>query len=318
MKDSISRFINNGILFVKKYSPEILTVTGVLGIGAGTFMACKASTKLNDILTKIDDEKLLIKQKYEEKIDNETQTERILELKKEYNREMSKLYFHAIKELAKLYGPSFLVITGSTISLVGAGGILKKRNASLMAAYAILKDKYDTYRNNVKELCNNENNEHIKDLDEEDKNSVINEVNKTLANGTYKSSEEGKALVEYSEYARFFDESCLCWSKDPRSNFYFIQAQEKYANQLLIHRGHVLLNDVYDALGIPRTSEGAVVGWVYDPENPDKKISFGIYEIKSEAARRFVNGYEPSILLDFNVDGIIYDKITPSWRRIYE
>lgn len=57
---------------------------------------------------------------------------------------------------------------------------------------------------------------------------------------------------------------------------------------------------------------GQVVGWVYDPENPnhngDNWVDFGIYNIDKERNRAFVNGYERSILLDFNVDGYILDK----------
>ena len=60
-------------------------------------------------------------------------------------------------------------------------------------------------------------------------------------------------------------------------------------------------------LDIPRTKAGQIVGWVYDPEHPvgDNFVDFRIYETNKESNRRFVNGYEPTILLDFNVDGNI-------------
>ena len=69
------------------------------------------------------------------------------------------------------------------------------------------------------------------------------------------------------------------------------------------------MNEVYQALGIPETEAGQVVGWIYDPENPDHKgdnyVDFNIYDLHREKSRDFVNGYERSILLDFNVDGEI-------------
>jgi hypothetical protein len=34
-----------------------------------------------------------------------------------------------------------------------------------------------------------------------------------------------------------------------------------------------------------------------------------VFDGKTQSARDFVNGFEGSILLDFNVDGVIYDKI---------
>ena len=88
----------------------------------------------------------------------------------------------------------------------------------------------------------------------------------------------------------------------------FLKQQQVYATDMLKQRGHLFLNDVYDMLGILHSQEGAVVGWIYDEENPigDNYVDFGIYD---ERNADFVNGYERSILLDFNVDGYILDKI---------
>ena len=60
-------------------------------------------------------------------------------------------------------------------------------------------------------------------------------------------------------------------------------------------------------LGIPRSQAGAVVGWVLG--EGDDYIDFGMFDGNNMATRDFVNGYERSILLDFNVDGVIYDLI---------
>ncbi len=69
------------------------------------------------------------------------------------------------------------------------------------------------------------------------------------------------------------------------------------------------MNEVYDALGFERTREGAVVGWVMDCNadcEGDNYIDFGMFE---ERSNRFVNMLERSIILDFNVDGVINEKI---------
>jgi hypothetical protein len=68
----------------------------------------------------------------------------------------------------------------------------------------------------------------------------------------------------------------------------------------------VFLNEAYDALGIERTREGSVVGWVYPSETGDNYISFGMHDMRNA---NFLDGTEPTILLDFNVDGIIYNLI---------
>jgi hypothetical protein len=113
---------------------------------------------------------------------------------------------------------------------------------------------------------------------------------------------------EYSQYAKFFDETNPYWQKDSEYNLMFIRQQEIYANELLKTHRHLFLNDVYKMLGLTRTKAGQVVGWVYDEHNPiaDNYVSFGLYR---EQAADFVNGRKNTILLDFNVDGIILDKI---------
>lgn len=116
--------------------------------------------------------------------------------------------------------------------------------------------------------------------------------------------------VSVSQYAKFFDESSPMWSKDPEYNLRFLRQQEVYANDLLKLRGHLFLNEIYDMLGLPRSKEGQVVGWIYDEENPigDNCVDFGIYK-DNVANRNFVNGIERNILLDFNVDGDIWSSM---------
>lgn len=107
-----------------------------------------------------------------------------------------------------------------------------------------------------------------------------------------------------SEYARFFDDGCVGWTKDPEYNLAFLKAQQKYANNMLQTRGHIFLNEIYDLLGIPRTKAGAIVGWIYGDD--DSHVDFGLY---SERNRDFINGFENTVLLDFNVNGNILDLI---------
>ena len=113
----------------------------------------------------------------------------------------------------------------------------------------------------------------------------------------------------YSDYARFFDAASPCWQNDPEYNLMFLRAQQQYANDLLRAKGRLFLNDVYEMLGLEKSKAGQIVGWVYDRENPngDNFVDFGIYDMSKERVRAFVNGYETNILLDFNVDGNIWD-----------
>lgn len=111
-----------------------------------------------------------------------------------------------------------------------------------------------------------------------------------------------------SDYARVFDYSCTGWSTSSECNLTFLKNQQSYCNELLRTRGHLFLNEVYDALGIPRTKAGQIVGWIYDEESPisDNFVDFGLYD---ERNYDFINGHTNVALLNFNVDGNILDRI---------
>ncbi|MET0787182.1 MAG: DUF6353 family protein [Paenisporosarcina sp.] len=93
-----------------------------------------------------------------------------------------------------------------------------------------------------------------------------------------------------------YDESSHHWHNDGNYNRMFLQAQQNYANRMLHSRGHVFLNEIFDALGLPRTTNGAIVGWT----NQDIPITFETHDEKD---------YSHPMILKFNVEGIIYDKI---------
>lgn len=283
----------------KKHSPEILVVTGVVGGVASAVMACKATTKVSAIL---DESK--------KTIDTIHETVNNPEFKDRYTVEDSKkdltiVYAQTGLKLAKLYGPAVALGVASITSILAGHSILNKRNAALAAAYATVDNSFKEYRNRVVERFG-------KDLDRELKYNIkAKEVEETVVdeNGKETVVKKTVAVGQESDYARFFDEACTGWTKDAELNLAFLRQQQNYANELLRSRGHLFLNEVYDMLGIPRTKAGQIVGWIYDEKNPvgDNFVDFGIYDLYDERKRAFVNGYERSILLDFNVDGNIWE-----------
>lgn len=119
---------------------------------------------------------------------------------------------------------------------------------------------------------------------------------------------EDKGVDNVSQYAKWFNDYCVGWTKDPEFNLQFLQIQQRYLNDKLRKVGHVFLNDVYDCLGIQRTRAGAIVGWTYNKEHPngDNFVDFGLND---ERNIDFINGNTNKVLLDFNVDGSIIDLI---------
>lgn len=302
---NLNRAFNRAGLKIKKHSPEILVGAGVVGTVVSTVMACKATTKISTILENADEEITTIRYA----------AEHADELPEEYTEEDSKkdlaiVYAKTGVELVKLYGPSVLLGTLSITSILAGHNILRKRNVALAAAYTMVDKGFKEYRGRVVERFG-------KELDKELRYNIkAKEIEDVVTNedGTETIVKETVSVVdpnEISDYARIWHEGNTGWTKDPEYNLYVLKKQQSYANNLLQERGHLFLNEVYDLLGFQRTEAGNIVGWYYDEKNPngDNFVDFGIYDIHDEAKCRFVNGYERSILLDFNVDGPILSLI---------
>nr|DAI30182.1 MAG TPA: hypothetical protein [Caudoviricetes sp.] len=289
---------------LRQYSPEILVVAGVIGTVVSAVMACKATTKVNDILEqhKEDVEKIHTVAKDEKYADEYTESD--------MKKDLTIVYAQTALKFAKLYGPAVLLGSLSITGILTSNNILRKRNIAIATAYAALDKSFKGYRERLTERYG-------ETVDRELKYGIkAQKIEETVVdeNGKTKKTKTIVPVVENeknSVYARFFDETNPNWEKNPDYNLMFLRAQENYANQRLRADGYLFLNDVYESLGIPKCSIGQVVGWIYDPEdqNADCHVSFGIYDLYRAVTRDFVNGFEPAILLDFNVDGVMWDKI---------
>ena len=298
-----TRLLSSTQYQVKKHSPEILMVAGIAGTIVGTVLACKATTKVSEII--------------EEKNKNVEDVHTCLEDNtKEYTEEDSKkdltiIYAQTGVKLFKLYAPAIGVMALSFASIIAGHKVLKKRNIAIAAAYAAIDKGFKQYRKNVIEEFGEGVDQQMrfglksKEIKKKDKDG------KTVKETEYYVDPDANPLNNISEYARFFDAASENFSKDPEYNMMFLRRQQDYANEMLKARGHLFLNEVYDLLDIPRSKAGQVVGWVYDKNGNtkgDNYVDFGLYR-NDQGTRRFVNGLEYNILLDFNVDGVIYDLI---------
>ena len=287
---ALTRTLSRNLLTLKKQSPHIFFAAGVVGSVTSTVLACRATLKLSSTLDDIQTDLKNVKA-LESNISHSTETLDAKYTEAKHKQDIYYVYTKAGMQITRLYAPAVIVGVASITALTGAHIQLSRRNASLMAAYAVLQKAYDDYRERVQELIG------------EDAELDIYHAAETET----VEKEDGKVVDpnKWSPYARFFDEYSVNWEKDPELNKLFVQCQQNYANNLLRARGHIFLNEVYDMLGLDRSKAGAVVGWVIGEEG-DNFIDFGIYEAYNT---RFVTGSERSCLLDFNVDGVIYDKI---------
>lgn len=300
LSNTLKRTANNMIFSVKKHSPTILVVGGVIGMAGAAVMACFATTKV-DTIAKEAKEKL---NKIEDMANDARYAGKYTEEDKK--KDMLIVYSKTGLKLAKTYLPAVAVGTISAVSIFAGYRIMKGRNLALAAAYSAVDKGFKEYRERVVEQFG-------KDVDRNLRYNIIEkEIETTTIDKDGKEvtkKEKVKVAGEPSIYARFFDDTALGWKSDHDYNIWFLNQTEQWANNRLRTHGRVILNEVYDALGIKLSRAGQTVGWVYDPKHPEKRISFGIYDIHSESNRAFVNGVEPNILLDFNVDGDILNSL---------
>jgi hypothetical protein len=301
--NSLIRNVSRQMLVAKKNSPHIFFVAGVVGTVASTVLACRATLKLSDTLDDIKEDLVTVKEM------RNSVDEGVLEIEdggkvvpvpytnEDWYKDTLYVYGKASLKIVKLYGPSIILGAASIGALTGSHVQLVRRNTALMAAYAAIQQAFEEYRERIRIQYGDE-----RELD------LFHGVKTDTIENADGDKIERKILSDpngLSMYARFFDEGSRYWQKDPELNRIFVQCQQNYANNLLRARGHVFLNEVYDSLGIDRSSAGQVVGWVLNGEG-DNYVSFGMFDAYNTA---FINGYERTILLDFNVDGVIYDKI---------
>lgn len=288
---------------LKKHSPEILVVTGVVGTVVSAVMACKATTKVSTILDKT-----------KESVDAIHECAENPEFAEEYTKEdaqkdLAITYAQTGLQLAKLYGPSVVLGTASIVSILAGHSMLRKRNLALAAAYTAVDTGFKQYRGRVIERFGEQ-------MDKELKYDIkAKEIEETIVDKKGKEKTVTKTIEvadpSRSPYTFCFDETASGWVRDAEANKFFLLRQQDYANEKLKAKGHMFLNEVLDMVGIPRCRAGQTVGWVYDEKNPigDNYIDFGIFDIHCEAARNFVNGLEKSIWLNFNVDGDILSNL---------
>lgn len=299
-------FVNKIGFQIKKHSPEILLGTGIVGTVVSTVLACKATPKATQI------------------IEEHNSNMRAIEICKEhpeYDYDKKKeqkdtiiTYVNTGKKLVKLYAPSVVLFGASVASILGGHHIINKRYASMSAAYVALDSSYKGYRKRVAEKLGEAVEKELRyDVQTNKKEvEIVDEETGEIKKKKENVKEIGNNASFSSPYARFFDESSPYWRKDPEANLMFLRGVQDNMNEKLKKNGHLYLNDVYQALGLQESKVKCKAGWIYDKNSEgDDYIDFGIYDqngdkLRDEAKRRFVNGLEWSILLDFNCIPDIY------------
>ena len=281
----VTRLAGRAGLVLSKHAPTILTAAGTAGFIGTTILASKATLKVEETVS--EEAALLVKV-------HEAHEAGKLEDKDALHDKVI-LYTRMTTKLAKLYAPALILGAASIVSLATGHGIMLKRNASLAAAYAAVDQAFKTYKKKVESKFG--------------KDAVIDALVSTAEEDLTKNELTMEAIAAVdgvSPYGVIFDETNNNWSADEDLSMLHLKCQQQYANDILQTRGHIFLNEVYKMLGFPHTPAGAVTGWVKG--NGDDFVDFNIFEGTFEGEDekgRTVTKWA----LDFNVDGVMYDKI---------
>ena len=274
--------------------------TGIGAIIGGTILACKETLKVEEILAHSNEQVDKIETVWNDVLGGSSRITEDDYSEKDYQKDLLVVKVQTAVKLGQNYLPAASLMVAGVVCVLSAYRILHKRNVALAAAYKLIEQGWADYRRRVIA-------EHGEEADYRYAHGIYDDpVTEKSEDGTttkvYTSDPNEKSV-----YARWFDETCANFNRSPEVNLMFVKCQQNYANELLRSRGHVFLNEVYDSLGLPHTKAGSVVGWVLSKDG-DNYIDFGLYN-KDEDARAFLNGTSKYILIDPNVDGVIYDKI---------
>ncbi len=302
---------------LKKASPTIMVVGAAIGGVTATVLACKATLKAQDILAehKTNVEKI---HEVKDKVDTgeiqlsegETYTE------KDMKDDITKQYLKTGLRLAKVYAPAVGLGAASLGCMFGSHHIMTKRNATLTAAYIALEQTFNSYKNRVTDRFG----ERVQHELEQNIKAVEVETKKVDENGVEEVIKEYKDIAEQADdsCSLVFDETVDTWQCDADLNRNYLLLMESAANKRLRTQGHLFLNEVLSMIGTHggqslRTPTGQIVGWIYDPDNTSlhNHVDFGIsnYVPNNEALNSFIRGEERSVIMHFNCDGVIIDKI---------
>ena len=296
---SVNGVASKTVMKLKKHSPEILVMAGIAGTVVSAVLACKATTKVAEILDETKGTLDTIHEGMETGAING----------QEYTTEDGKkdtvvVYAQTGMKLAKLYAPAIILGTLSITSILASNNILRKRNVALGAAYAAIDKSFKEYRGRVIERFGEQ-------VDTELKYGIkakkFEEIEVDPETGKEKKVKKTVMVADpnlQSDYAVYFDSKSRNYETNPDYNRMFLKAQQAFANDKLQTRGHLFLNEVLDDLDLPRTPAGQIVGWTKD--GPDGYVSFRIVEVERETED---GRHEPALLLDFNVEGNIWEKM---------
>lgn len=295
-------------LKLKKHSPEILLIGGIVGVIATVVLACRATTKVGEALSEVAETSEKVNDALAAGVirpaSDPEKEEKYTE--DDARQDMTIAYVHTAVRFARLYAPAVLLGAASISGIVLSHNIMSRRNQAVSATLAAVTASYSGYRKRVAERFGEE-------VDHELKYGIKAQKFEETVTDEKGKEKKTKSTVNVADpkvedpYQLWFDDVTRHYEPNHDYKMMFLKQAQNHANDKLRAQGYLFLSDVYDMLDIERTKMSQCVGWVYRPEDDsrDNYVDFGIQELNKVTG----DTYEPSISLYFNVDGNILDMI---------
>jgi hypothetical protein len=283
-------------LGAEKAAPGVMIAVGIAAVAVGSYKAAEATPVVKEAV-----------EEFKTNREEIEQTEMDPETKKEL---VTTSYKKLGNSVLHAYGKPVLLVATGTGLILGGHGIVSKKLATTTASLISTDKLFQNYRQNVIE-------DQGEDADFRYRTGLKTVEVESVEHDTRGRKRKVKKEMEVVDnvignpFMKFFDEANPNFEKNPSNNLFFLKKQEEWRTRKLRAEGFLFLNDVLYELGYGRCAEGSVYGWVYDEDDPEchNVVSFGIRNTRRPTVRNAMNGYEPVILLDFNVDGVIVEKL---------
>lgn len=304
--------------FIKTNSPVILVASGCIGVVAGTILACKATTKLeqindetNDILRNVHDNRVLLEADSEAEVISDCD----LYTRKDFVIDCAKDYSTIMFKYVKLYGASFAVIGLSLTAIVAGLAIESRRLDSALAACAFTERILEEAKERAIAKYGEEEAEKIFNGSHEE----IEEKKYIDKNGKEKTKKSKIEVANSDAYSILFTPytSSACFHNDIL-NQSFIKLATIDVETKIVQDGGVTLYEVLKSFGfIPYLSKNdpeflrrsRTIGWIFDPDGKIGKAegtAFNKFQVKIENDKSYDCDLPKMI---FNPDCAVLDKI---------
>lgn len=305
LKEKLCKFASKVKFGADKNSPEILLGLGIAGIIGTVVLASKATLTADDILKHHTRKMQDIKEAVEVAEENPDNYEYDTTLQA---ADKGTQLLKTTGSLLKVYAPAIALGTVSIGCILASRNIMQKRYLGVVTAYNGLSEAFNLYRKRVIEEEGADKDYYYRTGQRIVETEVVNEDGTTETIKTVEGTPDPKSLTGDGSliFGKIKPDGTpnLNWDENFNLTMMFLRAQENVATDMLHAKGHLFLNEVYDLLGFPDTSVGAVTGWV--DELGDGYVDFGL-SLQENTQHHIGDDY--SIVLDFNHDGPMYDKI---------